>query len=83
MYLHIGENFLVPMEKILYILCCKNSFNGSNKDFYEKNKILEISQKLPLQSIVGTSDGILYGSPIESVTLLKRWEESSIVTSNE
>lgn len=76
MYLHIGEDFIVSMEHVLYII--SSDLKEGNKEFLEKNHILEISEKLPVESLVGMSDGTIYGSPVESITLLKRWEENFI-----
>jgi len=73
MYLHIGEDFVVSKEHILYIMS-SNQKEG-NKEFFEKNHIENISGNLPVESLVGMSDGTVYGSPVESVTLFKRWEE--------
>ncbi len=74
MYLHIGEDFVVSMEHVLYIMSSK--LKEGNREFFEKNHIMEISDKLPVESFVGMSDGTVYGSPVESATLFKRWEEN-------
>ncbi len=76
MYLHIGENVAVLKEHILYIINC--NFKEGNKEFFEKNHIENISSNLPAESLVGMSDGTIYGSPVESVTLFKRWEENIV-----
>lgn len=79
MYLHIGENHLIPFENIIYILSIKDALKNKNEFFIQnikkEEKLLDCTENLKARSIVGCKDGKVYISPINSHTLKKRFEE--------
>jgi hypothetical protein len=78
MYLHIGGDYLIPLEEILYIIPLSDSLSQANKEFFkhlsQKNRLLFI--ETDASSLIGCSDGTVYGSPISSMTLRKRLSNS-------
>ena len=82
MYLHIGENHLIPYENIIYIFSIKDDLKNKKEDFLrniEKENFLDCTENLKARSIIGCSDGKVYISPINSHTLRKRFEEFLLI----
>jgi len=71
MYLYVGEDLLILKNKILYIADWTEKFYKDNRDFFEKKRLINLSVS-PVKSLIGSSDGILYCSPIDARTLKKR-----------
>ena len=69
MYLHIGENKLLPFSKIAFIISYNKTTKAGNPVFLKQN------YKEPVRSIIGSIDGSLYPSPINSKTLKMRMME--------
>ncbi|NMA02690.1 MAG: DUF370 domain-containing protein [Clostridia bacterium] len=71
MYLHLGENIIVPLKQIIGIFdiqCCKKSILV--QEFTEKKQI-KTSKMKKIKSLILTDEQI-YLSPVSVMTLLKR-----------
>lgn len=84
MYLHIGQNVVVPNDSVLGVFDIDNTtqsyitreyLNGAEKD----GEILNIADDIPRSFVVCCQDGkkIIYLSQLSSQTLLKRSETVS------
>jgi len=77
MYLHIGADYVVPMEEIIFIIdAALGRTSAVTKDFITKTKnekqIVDLTSDDP-KSYVITKEKIFY-SPISSSTLQRRGE---------
>lgn len=79
MFLHLGEEVIIPKKSIIGIFDkekCTNSI--INREFieicYSEKKINKIGTDEKIKTFVITNEGI-YLSPISSMTLLKRFEK--------
>ena len=76
MYLHIGQNILLPEHEILYIVSYPLK-GANNKTFLDNlnltSKFIRIVPENKGNSLIGTSDGKVYLSPIRTRTLKKRF----------
>ncbi len=85
MYLHLGQNTLVPVKSVLGVFDLDNSTSSHiTRKFLnnaEKNKILiNISEDIPRSFVLCNENGktVIYLSQLSSQTLLKRSQLSSL-----
>ena len=85
MYLHLGQNTLVPVKSVLGVFDLDNSTSSHiTRKFLnnaEKNKILiNISEDIPRSFVLCNENGktVIYLSQLSSQTLLKRSQSSSL-----
>lgn len=75
MYIHLGDNFVVPSKEVVMILDRQSSLESQIVDEFftkQQDKIVELSSG-DAKSIIVTFDKI-YFSPLSSGTLKKRAE---------
>ncbi|MBM7606736.1 DUF370 domain-containing protein [Metabacillus litoralis] len=75
MYIHLGDNFVVPSKEVVMILDRQSSLESPIVDEFftkQQDKIVELSSG-DAKSIIVTFDKI-YFSPLSSGTLKKRAE---------
>lgn len=73
MYIHLGDNFVVPSKEVVMILDCQSSLDSPiANEFVEKqeDKIVQLTNGEAKSVIVTTSK--IYFSPLSSSTLKKR-----------
>jgi len=78
MFLHLGENVIVPKESVIGIFDKERCFNSiSTREFFEiaesEKKMYKVGSTNKIKTFVLTIDGI-YMSPISSITLVKRFK---------
>lgn len=78
MFLHLGENVVIPLSEVIAILDMNSTKNDDTKHFLktaeEEGFIKRISSEEPKSFIITEQNkkSIIYLSPISSVTLTKR-----------
>ena len=75
MFMHLGNNQVVPISDVVAIVNITPPLNDSLKTFIEKarsdKKMIEIGEKNKEKALIICTDQ-LYTSPISSTTLYKR-----------
>jgi len=79
LFLHLGENIIIPKDSIIGIFDMEKCFYSiSSKEFIEITKleknVKRIGNEENIKTFVITNEGI-YLSPISSITLLKRFQQ--------
>lgn len=73
MYIHIGENAIVSLEKVIAIIAYDSSCSGLIRDAERENRLFgSIDEKKP-KSVIIADDGV-YISQISPETLKSRGE---------
>jgi len=74
MFLHLGNDVIVPLKEVISIHECKEGRNSTNNQFIQamKNRklVVELSAERPKSFVV--TDSKIYFSPISVMTLKKR-----------
>lgn len=85
MYLHLGQNTLVPVASVLGVFDLDNSTSSHiTRKFLnnaEKNKkVINIAEDIPRSFVLCRENGdtVIYLSQLSSQTLLKRSQSSSL-----
>lgn len=85
MYLHLGQNTLVPVSSVLGVFDLDNSTSSHiTRKFLnnaEKNKkVINIAEDIPRSFVLCCENGesVIYLSQLSSQTLLKRSQSSSL-----
>lgn len=85
MYLHLGQNTLVPVKSVLGVFDLDNSTSSHiTRKFLnnaEKNKkVINIAEDIPRSFVLccENGDSVIYLSQLSSQTLLKRSQSSSL-----
>ena len=84
MYLHLGQEYIIKKREIIGIFDIDNcSVSPITREFFKKSEdkkqVVNVSEDLPKSFVVtGEKEKKLYISQISSVTLKKRWEDSTI-----
>ena len=85
MYLHLGQNTLVPVKSVLGVFDLDNSTSSHiTRKFLnnaEKNKkVINIAEDIPRSFVLCSENGetVIYLSQLSSQTLLKRSQSSSL-----
>ncbi len=75
MYLHLGNNNIIPINEIITILNISSDISEDVKDIIDTakldKKLINISEKDKAKSLIVCLDRV-YVSPISSTTLYKR-----------
>ncbi|MFZ7102990.1 MAG: extracellular matrix regulator RemB [Peptococcaceae bacterium] len=79
MFLHLGEEVIVPKKSIIGIFDKEKCINSIiTREFieicYSEKKIHKIGDEEKIKTFILTNEGV-YLSPISSMTLLKRFEK--------
>ncbi|CDF58956.1 extracellular matrix regulator RemB [Thermobrachium celere] len=78
MFLHLGENVVIPLSEVIAIFDVNSTFNSDTRNFLkiaeEEGFVTRITDDPPKSFVLTERNkkSIIYLSPISSVTLVKR-----------